>query len=1050
MDTPRENALEDRLRGLILNNVDTRTNQTREKQNETTQHLPSGAHWQQEAQRSPRNAQQASQNAQRRPNQAQRRQMTSEMNAMMQPRPQNSPYMGRGYNFDPASPRDQRAFGHRNQESSYQQTPASRPYLNHDSSRTPFAGDSHRQNQPRQDHWNQNGSRMHVPYGAQERASRGSWQTNSHEQAFTSRPNPHNPHFTQHQAHAHRNNGGYDYDLAAAQSAYLEGLATAHVSQVQVEPVEFADKETFREIIEKACREHIVRHAEKNLGVKVFPAESIQLKCFGSMSSGFATRGSDMDLALLSPNSAPAVDSPESPIPRLVEQVLLDMGYGARLLTRTRVPIIKVCEQPPEDLLAALREERRKWEQGSLQVEDNEKQDAEDFGSDPEDAHDSIETTKDTAVEKDNVNVGDRIENSNRPSHERLLKHYNLATRRLRRLGGVDFNSGKTLSSEDCQNLNHVCRVLVKNIEPKELSIAVKSFPSVAPLFKPGHPIYHWSLSTIWAQIEGENLRMAWTRRRIHEATEQYEKDLSDAITAWEKLQNELPPANMLKEFETELLALLGRLKRAKSLQVALLEQLSHEDASQYSQRSERILHALTAKRSRDLEAWEECYVQGIRDSKTRHKFQSLKAKRHGFQAMTFHHRLYELAADYEYACKHSSLYERSDHPAIMQYCEYLRSLIDEDPMFTGLSGDPVTQQATARMLSMPDPTTVSPRKPREKKYNPRLEFPETSGGVQCDINFSADLALHNTLLLRCYSHCDLRVKPMVLFIKHWAKTRDINTPYRGTLSSYGYVLMVLHYLVNIASPFVCPNLQLVRRTENSTLNRAATDANPDRTCHGRDVQFWSDEGEIRTLCARGELTRNKESVGALLRGFFEYYAQSGPMSSGMGRGFDWGRQVLSLRTLRGTLTKQDKGWVGARTEFETIVTAAPPQPRTRDFEAVGDAGTRSTSEKAHDAEQIKTVEETKEIKHRYLFAIEDPFELDHNVARTVTHTGIVAIRDELRRAWRIIQSVNHSGQVRDSRGLLDMPNRKESDSQVHAANGWRDLMKVLNGEKSI
>lgn len=45
-------------------------------------------------------------------------------------------------------------------------------------------------------------------------------------------------------------------------------------------------------------------------------------------------------------------------------------------------------------------------------------------------------------------------------------------------------------------------------------------------------------------------------------------------------------------------------------------------------------------------------------------------------------------------------------------------------------------------------------------------------------------------------------------------------------------------------------------------------------------------------------------------------------------------------------------------------------------------------------------------MKNRYLLAIEDPFEIDHNVARTVIHDGIVSIRDEFRRAWGILQRV--------------------------------------------
>lgn len=50
-------------------------------------------------------------------------------------------------------------------------------------------------------------------------------------------------------------------------------------------------------------------------------------------------------------------------------------------------------------------------------------------------------------------------------------------------------------------------------------------------------------------------------------------------------------------------------------------------------------------------------------------------------------------------------------------------------------------------------------------------------------------------------------------------------------------------------------------------------------------------------------------------------------------------------------------------------------------------------------------------MRQRYLFAIEDPFELDHNVARTVNHNGIVAIRDEFRRAWRIITAIGREEQ---------------------------------------
>ncbi|GAM84140.1 hypothetical protein ANO11243_021330 [Dothideomycetidae sp. 11243] len=238
----------------------------------------------------------------------------------------------------------------------------------------------------------------------------------------------------------------------------------------------------------------------------------------------------------------------------------------------------------------------------------------------------------------------------------------------------------------------------------------------------------------------------------------------------------------------------------------------------------------------------------------------------------------------------------------------------------------------------------------REKRMGP-LDFPKQGVGIQCDINFFNPLGLHNTHMLYCYSLCDPRVKPMILFVKAWAKRRKINSSYSGTLSSYGYVLMILHYLMNIVNPPVLPNLQL----------EAVKAGTPVQTIDGWEVCFWRDAADIQAAARSQKLTRNRESLGALLGGFFQYYS-----AAMRGNAFHWMKSVISLRTPGGILTKEEKGWTGAKTE---------------------------------------TVD-TKEIRHRYLFAVEDPFELTHNVARTVTHPGIVAIRDEFRRAYRILNAV--------------------------------------------
>jgi len=131
-------------------------------------------------------------------------------------------------------------------------------------------------------------------------------------------------------------------------------------------------------------------------------------------------------------------------------------------------------------------------------------------------------------------------------------------------------------------------------------------------------------------------------------------------------------------------------------------------------------------------------------------------------------------------------------------------------------------------------------------------------------------------------------------------------------------------------------------------------------------------------------------------------------------------------------VSKQEKGWVGAKTTVETNL-VAPPTP------SFIKPTTDNENQTLPTPTPQKKVEETKEIRHRYLFAIEDPFELTHNVARTVTHNGIVSIRDEFRRAWRILRNLGKPEQ-RDG-GLLD-PLGGEGDVR----GGWKELLGILHG----
>ena len=296
------------------------------------------------------------------------------------------------------------------------------------------------------------------------------------------------------------------------------------------------------------------------------------------------------------------------------------------------------------------------------------------------------------------------------------------------------------------------------------------------------------------------------------------------------------------------------------------------------------------------------------------------------------------------------------------------------------------------------DATAAQPAKKEEKpwfreKVAGPLDFPKSGIGIQCDINFDNPLGIYNTQMLRCYSLCDDRVRPMMLFVKAWAKARKINSSYSGTLSSYGYVLMVLHYLVNVAQPCVCPNLQLPWRLpvdlpwqKEGLLNM---------TINGWAVHFYHHEERLGRLPRIGGIAGNTQPLGALLRGFFRYYASLNARSHPE-RSFVWMRDVLALRTSDGILSKEHKEWTGART---TIVGG-------------------------------------KEVRQRYLFAIEDPFELDHNVARTVTHHGIVAIRDEFRRAARILEALGRG--MRPKGGLMDEIEEPAFQPHKPAAEGTK------------
>ncbi|XP_042343922.1 poly(A) RNA polymerase GLD2 [Plectropomus leopardus] len=161
----------------------------------------------------------------------------------------------------------------------------------------------------------------------------------------------------------------------------------------------------------------------------------------------------------------------------------------------------------------------------------------------------------------------------------------------------------------------------------------------------------------------------------------------------------------------------------------------------------------------------------------------------------------------------------------------------------------------------------------------PILRFRERGSDLEFDLNINNTVGIRNTFLLRSYAYADLRVRPMILVIKKWARHHRINDASKGTLSSYTLVLMVLHYLQTLKEP-VLPNLQ--RDYPECFYPHLDIDMVPEGPKH---IPPYN--------------SKNQSSLGELLLGFLKYYATD----------FRWDRQVISIREAKVLPKANSQAW---------------------------------------------------------------------------------------------------------------------------------------------
>ncbi|OVA00173.1 PAP/25A-associated [Macleaya cordata] len=161
----------------------------------------------------------------------------------------------------------------------------------------------------------------------------------------------------------------------------------------------------------------------------------------------------------------------------------------------------------------------------------------------------------------------------------------------------------------------------------------------------------------------------------------------------------------------------------------------------------------------------------------------------------------------------------------------------------------------------------------------PIVKLMDPATGISCDICVNNVLAVVNTKLLRDYAQIDGRLRQLAFIVKHWAKSRGVNETYRGTLSSYAYVLMCIHFLQQ-RKPAILPCLQEMKATYTVTVD---------------DIQCAYFD-KVENLCDFG--ARNKESIAQLVWAFFDYWAHR----------HDYANAVISVRT-GSIISKRAKEW---------------------------------------------------------------------------------------------------------------------------------------------
>ena len=174
----------------------------------------------------------------------------------------------------------------------------------------------------------------------------------------------------------------------------------------------------------------------------------------------------------------------------------------------------------------------------------------------------------------------------------------------------------------------------------------------------------------------------------------------------------------------------------------------------------------------------------------------------------------------------------------------------------------------------------------------PIVNFEMDHDGIDYEGDISVkSIASHNTKLLKFYSDFDERCKILGIFLKFIMKEKKLASNQNGFISSYAYVIMIIHYLQQVkgashsrlcclTSYLVLPLLQNSKESFFPTPRDSVTHI---EGIEGSDFWFNSDIAQLNETFP----IQNKSSVTELWVDFVDYYTNR----------FDYDNHVIQVRS---------------------------------------------------------------------------------------------------------------------------------------------------------